>query len=217
MTETTPGSDAGDERQSHRTGRRRGDSGTRDAIRAAARRQFADQGYDRTSLRSVAREAAVDPTLVGHFFGTKQQLFLAVTELPLVPETGVHEALHGDRAEIGRRLATFFVGFIATTEGAEHMTALVRAAATEDEGARLVRELLVGGGLTPAMRALGVDRPDLRAALVGSQIVGLVLGRLIIRMEPLVSLSDDQLIEFLSPTIQRYVVGPLPTDGVPPD
>ena len=87
------------------TGRRVGDSGTREAILTAARRQFAELGYDRTSMRQVALEAGVDPTLVSHFHGSKQKLFLAVIELPFSPADVLPELLAGDPQEIGVRFA----------------------------------------------------------------------------------------------------------------
>ena len=99
-----------------RSGRRPGDSGTRDAIRAAARAQFAEQGYDRTSMRSVALQAGVDPTLVSHFFGSKQQLFAEVMQLPFDPSAVLPRIVAGDPATIGTRLATFVVTVLQTQQ-----------------------------------------------------------------------------------------------------
>src|SRR4051812_39019492 len=88
------------------SGRRPGDSGTREAILSAARRQFAEQGYDRTSVRGIALEAGVDPSLVVHFHGSKQQLFVRVVELPVDPAVVVAAVLGGERETTGVRLAT---------------------------------------------------------------------------------------------------------------
>ena len=100
-----------------RSGRRPGDSGTRDAIRAAARAQFAEQGYDRTSMRSVALQAGVDPTLVSHFFGSKQKLFAEVMQLPFDPAAVIPRIVAGDPAGIGTRLAGFVVSVLADPGG----------------------------------------------------------------------------------------------------
>jgi AcrR family transcriptional regulator len=105
-----------------RSGRRPGDSGTRDAIRTAAGRQFAEQGYDRTSMRSIAGEAGVDPALVAHFFGTKHELFVDVVELPFDPGQVLPVIFAGDRQHVGRRLADFLLTALENPEARRRMT-----------------------------------------------------------------------------------------------
>ncbi len=136
-----------------RSGRRPGESGTREAILAAAGRQFAERGYDRTSLRSIAAEAGVDPALVAYFFDSKQQLFVDVTELPFAPEEVVPTVFAGDRARLGQRLATFLLTALASPIQ-RRMTGLVRAAASEPAAAEMVRELISTRVVTPIIEAL---------------------------------------------------------------
>ena len=92
-------------------------SGTRAAIELAARRRFAELGYPRTTMRGIAADAGVDPRLITHFFGSKQELF--VVELPFEPEP-TFEALLADRGEdavdIGARLAEFVLGMLDREE-----------------------------------------------------------------------------------------------------
>jgi AcrR family transcriptional regulator len=192
-----------------RTGRRPGDSGTRDAIRSAARLQFARQGYDRTSLRSVALEAGVDPTLVGHFFGSKQQLFAEVMQLPFDPAEVLPRILAGDPAGIGARLAGFVVSVLQSAEGAARLTGLVRAAASEDAAAVVVRERVSRDILAPLAAALGSDQPELRGSLAASQVVGLVMARYVVRIEPLAALPPEQVIALVAPVLQHYLTEPL--------
>lgn len=192
-----------------RTGRRAGASGTRDAIAAAARRQFAALGYDRTSLRQVGIEAGVDPTLVGHFFGSKQQLFAAVTELPFDPATTIPALLDGPRDEIGIRLARFAVGLLETPAARERVVALVRAAASEDEAARVIRDLLTRAVMLPIAEGLGADQAPYRASLVMSQIVGITVARHIVGIEPLAGREPEALIADLAPVLQRYLTADL--------
>jgi len=193
-----------------RTGRRPGDSGTREAIRAAARAQFAEQGYDRTSLRSIALQAGVDPTLVSHFFGSKQQLFAEVMQLPFDPSAVLPRIVAGDPATIGTRLATFVVTVLQTPEGHARLTGLVRAAASEDAAAAVVRERVTREILAPLAAKLGSDRPELRGALAASQVVGMVMARHVVKVEPLASLPAEQVIALIGPTLQRYLTEPLP-------
>jgi AcrR family transcriptional regulator len=197
------------DRSRTRSGRRPGDSGTRDAIQAAAREQFARQGYDRTSMRSVALAAGVDPTLVSHFFGSKQRLFAEVMELPFDPSAVLPRILEGDPTTIGTRLATFLVSVLQTPEGQARLTGLVRAAASEDAAAAVVRERVAREILAPLAAGLGSDRPELRGSLVGSQVVGLVMARHVVKVEPLASLPPDRVIALIGPTLQRYLAEPL--------
>jgi AcrR family transcriptional regulator len=190
-------------------GRRPGTSGTREAILAAARRQFAERGYDRTSLRAIAAEAGVDPGLVTHFFGSKQRLFVEVVEFPLDPAETLPEVFSGDPATIGRRLAELLVSLLESPDARARIIGIVRAAASEPEAARMVRELLMREIWAPAAELLGVDDAELRMNLVGSQVVGVVMARYVVGAEPLASLPAEKLVDAIGPTLQRYLAEPL--------
>jgi AcrR family transcriptional regulator len=192
-----------------RSGRRPGDSGTREAIRSAASRQFAELGYDRTSMRSVAREAGVDPALVAHFFGTKHQLFVDVVELPFDPDQVLPVLFAGQPEEIGRRFADFLLTTLENPEARRRLTGLVRAAASEPDAARMVRELITREVFARVVDALGVNDAHLRATLLGSQVVGLIMARYVIGIEPLASLPPDAVAAAIAPNLQRYLTGPL--------
>jgi AcrR family transcriptional regulator len=191
------------------SGRRRGASGTREAIAGAARRQFAELGYDRTSLRGVAAEAGVDPALVLHFFGSKQQLFVTVVELPFRAADVIPGVLGGERDGVGLRFARFVLSVLEDPEGRARLTGIVRAAASEPAAARMVRELITREVLTPLVESLGVEDAELRATLVGSQVVGLVMARYVVAVEPLASLDADALAAAIAPNLQRYLNEPL--------
>jgi AcrR family transcriptional regulator len=192
------------------TGRRPGDSGTREAILRAARRQFAELGYDRTSLRGIAQEAGVDPTLVSHFHGSKQQLFVAVVELPFRPAEVMPVLLGGDPARVGERVAGFLLGILESEDGRGRVIGLLRAAATDPDAARMVREVIITQLFTPMAEHLGADRPRLRASFVGAQVVGLAMARYMVGVEPLASLDAATVAAILAPNLQRLLVDPLP-------
>jgi AcrR family transcriptional regulator len=193
-----------------RSGRRAGASGTREAIFEAARHSFATFGYDRTTIRAIAGEAGVDPALVVHFFGSKQQLFVTAMELPFDPEEALPAILAGPRRTVGERFARFIVGILEDEQARNVITGMVRAAATEGDAARMVRELISRRVLGPIARGLGAEDAELRATLVGSQVVGLVMARYVVAVEPLASLDPDRLAAALAPNLQRYLVGRLP-------
>ena len=192
-----------------RSGRRPGHSGTREAILAAARGQFAAQGYDRTSMRGIAAEAGVDQALVAHFFGSKQRLFVEVVRLPFEPSEVRELLLDGDRDGLGERLAGFVASVLESPEGRARVLGVVRAAASEPAAARMLREFLRGELWAPLAEQLGVEDAELRVTLAGSQIVGMVMARHVIEVEPLAALSGEELAALLAPTLQRYLAGEL--------
>jgi AcrR family transcriptional regulator len=194
---------------SRRSGRRVGASGTREAIAQAARRLFAELGYDRATIRAIAGEAGVDPALVGHFFGSKQRLFVATMEFPIRAEEVLPRILEGDRAGAGERFARVALGRLEEPDAQRVIVGLVRAAASEPEAAQMLREVVSHSVLGPIARALGADDAELRATLVGSQMVGLVMARYVIGVEPLASAPTETVVRALGPTLQRYLLEPL--------
>jgi AcrR family transcriptional regulator len=192
-----------------RAGRRPGTSGTREAILAAARSQFAAVGYDRTTLRSVAAEAGVDPALVVHFFGSKQRLFLAGVDLPFDPAGLIDQLAAGPRHAIGERVAAFAVGALENPDARDRWIGMIRAATSEPEATRVFREVLETRVFTPLAERLGVEDAALRAALMGTQLVGVAMARHIVGVEPIASAAPETLAAAIAPTLQRYLVEPL--------
>jgi AcrR family transcriptional regulator len=190
-------------------GRRPGVSGTRVAVADAARSCFAELGYDRASIRVVADRAGVDPALVMHFFGSKQRLFVSVMALPFEPEDVLPALVGGRRSEAGARLARFIVGVLEDPQQRLVMTGMVRSAAAGFELADLVREAVSSRMVGALADGLEVADAPLRASLVASQIIGLIMARYIIRIEPLASLDADAVVEALGPNFQRYLTGAL--------
>jgi AcrR family transcriptional regulator len=192
-----------------RRGRRPGESGAREAIRAAAARRFAAHGYDRTTMRSIAADAGVDPALVSHYFGSKQRLFVTVMDLPFDPATVLPGVLAGDPERAGERFARFVISMLERPEARRVLIGLVRAASSEPEAARMVRDLISTQVMRSLAAELEVADADVRATLVGSQVVGLVMARYIVRVEPLASLPAERVAAAIAPNLQRYLTGPL--------
>ncbi len=184
-------------------------SGTREAIAAAAEQRFAAVGYDRASLRSIAAAAGVDQKLIAHFFGSKQQLFVAVVGLPINPAEVVPAILAGGREGLTDRIAGVLTELLEEPEVHLRLTGVVRAAASEPDVARMMREFLTREVFEPLAQRLGSDDAQLRANLVGSQIVGLVMARYVVGLEPLASTPAREVAAAVAPTIERYLVGDL--------
>jgi AcrR family transcriptional regulator len=197
--------------EGRRRGRRPGGADTRAEILATAGRLFSERGFDRTSMRVIARQARVDPALVSHYFDSKEALFLEAVELPIDPELVLGAIVADDRQAVGHRVAQLLVALLEEERTRARLTSLIRAAASEPTAAALVRELVQSRVLAPIARALDSDEPELRASLASSQIVGLVMARHVVGVEPLASLTSERIVALLAPTLQRYLAGPLET------
>jgi AcrR family transcriptional regulator len=195
-----------------RRGRPAGSPPNREAILAAAREQFAERGYDHATIRGIAARAGVDPALVHHYYGSKADLFAAALRLPVNPRELLGGMLDGDMSELGERLVRRFLGIWSDDAGdvGGAVVGLLRSATTNDDAARMVREFVSREALGPIAAALHVDQPHLRAALAGSQIIGLALARYVVRIEPIASADVETLVACYAPTLQRYLTGPLP-------
>jgi AcrR family transcriptional regulator len=193
-----------------RTGRRPGKPDTRDAILAAARETFAERGFDGASIRAIATSAGVDPALVHHYFGTKDQLFLAAMNAPIDPRELVPQALAGGPAEVGERLVGLFLSVWDSPAGAAGV-ALLRSAVSNEWTARLMREFVVTQVLRRALQHLDLDPREapLRTSLVASQLAGLGMVRYILKIEPLASAPSEVVVAAIGPSVQRYITGDL--------
>ncbi|WP_076468275.1 TetR family transcriptional regulator [Micromonospora avicenniae] len=195
-----------------RTGRRPGNPDTREAILSAARSAFAERGFAAASIRTIAAAAGVDPALVHHYFGSKDQLFLAAMQAPVDPRELLPGVLAGDRDGIGERLVRTFLGVWDSPAGTAGV-ALMRSAVSNEWTARLLREFVVTQVLRRVLEHLDIDPAELplRGSLVATQLVGLAMMRYVIRLEPVASADPATLVAAVGPTVQRYLVGELAT------
>jgi AcrR family transcriptional regulator len=196
------------ESSAKRSGRRPGPTTTREAITEAARRQFAELGYDRATLRGIAGEAGVDAALVVRFYGSKEALFREVMALPPAVAEAMAGLANGPTESVGRRLAEVIVGMLEDPRSRSIVLGRIRSASSHPEAAALVRET-VERDVGRLVAALTDDKPETRAVLVGSQVVGLALARHVVRVEPLASMPAADVVDYIAPTFQHYLVGPL--------
>jgi AcrR family transcriptional regulator len=192
-----------------RSGRRPGESSTRDDILAAAAAAFAEHGYDRATIRGIAAVAGVDPALVIHYFGSKDALFEEVLRLPVRPSDVFARGVAAGADKLGSTIVRTFLETWSPPEQRVRLTAMLRSAMTNERAMHLLRDLLVREVFAPMTATLGVPDAELRATLVGSQLVGLALMRYVGRIEPLASASIDELVAAVGPTVQSYLTGDL--------
>lgn len=188
-----------------RRGRPRGRSDARARIVAAAVDEFAEHGYDATTMRGIAARAGVDAALVHHYFGTKADLFTETVGAPVRPDRALPEILAGDRAELGARIVRYLLEAFEQPEARKRGVTLLRTAignkaATPLLAGFLSRELL--GRITDA---LGTPDAELRASLAASQIAGMLVTRYVLKLPGIATASVDELVQRIGPTIQRYL------------
>lgn len=198
-----------------RRGRPAGSSDTRDRILASARELFARNGIDRTSIRAVAAGAGVDSALVHHYFGTKQQLFAAAIRIPIDPMTVLVPMREVPVDKLGYQLPSMLLPIWDSEVGAG-LIATLRSLLTGAE-VSLARSFLQE--VVTAEVAARVDNPPgtgvIRAQFVASQLMGVVLARYIVKVEPFASLPADQIARTIAPNLQRYLTGDLPDAPAP--
>lgn len=190
-----------------RRGRRPGDPEvTRRAILQAARRVFADHGYERATIRAIAAAAGVDPALIHHYFGTKQGLFVAAHDLPISPP-GVEAGLDEDGGRTpGEHMARTYLAAFADNASLE---ALVRSAVSNPTARDMLRGFIETEILHRWVSRL--DRPDarLRVALAHSHLIGLFMARHILELDALTTADADDLVAAIAPALDRYLTGDL--------
>ncbi|WP_328528776.1 TetR family transcriptional regulator [Nocardioides sp. NBC_00368] len=181
------------------TDTRRSGAETRERILAVAREHFARRGYDRTTIRAIASEAQIDPSMVMRYFGSKEELFtaaasidLALPDLTTVPE-----------GDAGRVMTAHFV---RTWDSEGTLMALLRRAASDPQAAEQMRGIFA----TQVAAAVAPLCPDpaqaaRRAALVATQLLGIALGRYVLDLPPIVEMDAEEIVEWVAPTIDRYL------------
>ncbi|MEV7518467.1 MULTISPECIES: TetR/AcrR family transcriptional regulator [Streptomyces] len=190
-----------------------GTPAARDRILAAAREEFSARGYDRTPIRRIAQAAGVDPALVHHYFGTKDEIFAAAVDLSLELPAKALPALLADGPDgVGERVARLFLGFWEDPATRGPVLAVVRSALTHEAARDIMRRFVLRNLLEHVAAQVPVPGPTLRAELAASQLIGVAMLRYVLELEPLASADVETVITTVAPTLQRYLTDP---DAVP--
>ncbi len=138
-------------------------------------------------MRGIAREAGVDPALVHHYFDTKEGLFVAAMQFPVEPSVAVPMILAGPREELGERLIRFILTVASDEDRRAPIIAMIRSAMSNEQAATMVREFLGEAVLQRLAQGLGIDPIRVEAAF--GQMIGVVMLRYIVKIEPIASAS----------------------------
>ncbi|MEU4097613.1 TetR family transcriptional regulator [Streptomyces sp. NPDC026673] len=208
-TKTPPSSAGLPSTQSPGATRPRDGDATRATILTAARAAFDGKGYAQTSLREIARNAGVRPSLVVHFYGSKAGLLAATVEWPFDPDTVVREVLAMGPDHIGERLADVFLDTWEQEGRPNTALTLLHAACERPEAVTLMRELFTTCVIDPIVTAIAPERAELRASLVASHLLGLHVGRYLLNFDAIDRAEGDLLKQAVASTIQHMCTGPL--------
>ncbi|MEU3166189.1 TetR family transcriptional regulator [Streptosporangium sp. NPDC006930] len=189
-----------------RPGRRPGSADTRGQILAAARETFAEKGFDKATIRGIARQAGVDPALVHHYFSGKEKMFVEAMELPVNPENVLAAITAGPREEVGERLVRLILTITSEAGARQPVLALARTAMTNERMVVMIREFVTRALLNRVAESL--DIPLIRMEAAFAQMFGVVLMRYVLELEPLASVDLEELVKLLTPTIQGYLDPP---------
>lgn len=186
-------------------GRRRGSPDTKAEILAAARGTFAERGYEGATIRAIASRAGVDPALVMHYFGSKEDLFAAALDVPVSPATMMRSVFDATDGPVGVALVTTMLTVWDRQGDRNPFVGVLRSATGDGPVHDLVREFIHATILESLTRMLEGPDAGLRAGLIGSQLVGLLVGRYLLELDPLVDASIDELAAHVGPVIDGYV------------
>lgn len=189
-------------------GRRPGAPDTRAEVLAAARASFGELGFRGTTIRSVAAAAGVDPALVHHYFGTKDDLFVAALEIPVDPREVMAPVVAAGPEGAGERLLRAFLGVWDDPGVQPGLLALARSLLGDDSGP-MVRDAFIPIVVGPVLAQLVADRPEDRIPLVASQIIGLVVTRYVIALPAMAEAPAEDLVARMGPVLQHYLTGDL--------
>lgn len=190
-----------------------GSSDTREAILAAAGELFAGVGFERATMREVATRAGVDPALIHHYFINKDGLLAAALALPVDP-AALLAGLDKDPDRAGQAIVRRVLGvWEADPQTRRRMLALLRVGLSHEHAAGVLRDLLGSTILTAMARVVAEDDRPLRAALVGTQMGGLLLGRYLLGIPAVRDATPEQLVVAIGPVVQHYLTGPVSGSG----
>jgi AcrR family transcriptional regulator len=178
-------------------------------VLAAARASFGEKGFRGTTIRGVASAAGVDPALVHHYFGTKDDLFVAALQIPVDPREVMAPVVAAGPDGAGERLLRTFLGVWDDPEVQPGLLAVARSMMSDDT-AGLVRDAFLPVVVGPVLAALVRDRPEVRIPLVASQVVGIIVARYVVAFPAMAQMPAEDLVARIGPVLQHYLTGDLP-------
>ncbi|MEO7016185.1 MAG: TetR family transcriptional regulator [Leifsonia sp.] len=184
----------------------------RTAILKAAAEEFAERGYEAASLRAIARRAGVDSALVHHYFDDKADLFTASLEAPIRPDRALDVILAGPREEVGARVVRYLLEQLETDRAQSRVVVILRTALSGGPGSRMLKEFLAREVFARLATATATDSAeaadaDLRADLAAAQLVGVMITRYVLKLDPIAAAPIEEVVRRVGPVVQWHLFG----------
>lgn len=192
-----------------------GKDDVREAVLDAAKVAFRSRGYMRTTMKGVAAAAGVAPEVVTNYYNSKDKLFDAVLRLPFDPVGSIPALVAPGVDGLGERLVRVTLDTFKDPDAREDLMQLAKAGVSSGKAVAGMRSMIEEGIVDRLAGVIGVPDARLRANLITSYLLGIAAGRYIVRMEPLASMSDDDIVRLVSPTIQGWLTPTKPLPGQP--
>jgi AcrR family transcriptional regulator len=184
-------------------------------VLAAAKQRFAVEGYEKTTLRAIADDAHVDPSMVLYLFGSKAELFRESLRLIIDPDVLV-AALAAGGEDIGTRMVRTYLGIWEHPDTAASMVAMLQSATSNSDAHEAFRAFMQSYVLTAVSSALGGgEQARLRAMLAATNLVGTAILRYVMRVPPLATLPADDVVTLIAPSVTRYLTASAEELGLP--
>lgn len=185
----------------------------RDAVLDSARVAFRSKGYMRTTVKGVAAAAGVAPDVVSKYWESKDKLFAAAMKLPFDPASAVPELVAPGLDGMGERLVSLTLETLGDEDSRDDLIALFKAGASTSKAAAGLRGYFEESVLDRLAKYIGVPDARLRVALISSFLIGIAVNRFVIKLEPIASMPEDELVRLAAPTVQAWIDPSTPLSG----
>lgn len=191
-------------------GRRPGPTDTRDDILEAARQLFSHQGYEKATMRAIARRAKVDPSLIVHYFSSKEGLLTESLTLPIDPGAVLADGLRDvEDDDLGEALVRTVLNLWDTPALQQRLLTMLRVGMSHELAMSVLRQTFARTVLAAVARLVDDDTAALRAELVATSMIGLMMARMVMKLPHVAEASTDDLARLIGPSVQLYLTGPL--------
>jgi len=181
----------------------------------AARAAYGARGYLNTTIKGVAAAAGVAPDVVRRYYDNREALFAAAMRLPVDPGTSIAQLLAPGIDGLGERMVRVTLRMLDDPETREQLTEMVRAGAGATRATASLREFFESAVVDRVVGFLGVPDARMRVTLATSYLLGIATTRYVLKVEPIASATEDEIVLLVAPAVQAALTTPTAPPGRP--
>lgn len=181
------------------------------AVLEAARAAYARRGYLNTTIKGVAATAGVAPDVVRRYYANREALFAAAMRLPFDPATSIAQLLAPGIDGLGDRMVRVTLRMLDDQETRDQLAEMVRDGAGATKATAALREFFETEMVDRVVAFLGVPDARMRVVLATSYLMGVAASRYVLKVEPLASATEDEVVAMVGPMVQMALTTPVPT------